>query len=237
MYNHLLVIMCLWGFCVASSLYQTVIFSVADHAYSALASVPSVILTSMAQTMPHIRSLRSLQNNNEGVEQWREGSSLRGWQTDSEAACPLSSDRQMSPLPAWPAADQGRARRLLKWRNLRAPQGVSWSFDVQHKSRVWCWMSWGREAASAVCYKGLVWRVGKEGKILSTDRPLLYFIYFVRERWLWSSCRNLVCGKSGNFLFLNHKFICSTNLLIFFHLQFYSFLLLYISLEFLCFWA
>lgn len=64
---------------------------------------------------------------------WRR--SLRGWQTESEAAYPLSSDRQMSPLPAWPAADQGRARRLLKWRNLRAPQGASWSFDVQHKSK------------------------------------------------------------------------------------------------------
>lgn len=152
-----------------SSLCQTALFSAVDHAYSALALVPSVFLTSMAQTMPHIRSLRSLQNNKEGVEQWREGSSLRGWQTDSEAACPLSSDRQMSPLPALPAADQGRARRLLKWRNLRAPQGVSWSFDVQHKGRVWCWMSWGREAASAVCYKGPAWRAGKEGKILSTD--------------------------------------------------------------------
>lgn len=77
--------------------------------------------------------------------QRRAARSLRGWQTESEAAYPLSSDRQMSPLPAWPAADQGRARRLLKWRNLRAPRGASWSFDVQQKSRVWCWMSWGRE--------------------------------------------------------------------------------------------
>lgn len=126
---------CAYRFSFVSSLCQTAIFSVADHAYSALALVPSDFLTSMAQTMPHIRSLRSLQNNKEGVEQWRERSSLRGWQTDSEPACPLSSDRQTSSLPAWPAADQGRARRLLKWRNLRAPQGVSWSFDVQHKGR------------------------------------------------------------------------------------------------------
>lgn len=140
-------------------------FPVADTAYSALALAPSVFLTSLPQTMPHIRSLRSLQNNKEGVEQWREGSSLRGWQTDSEPACPLSSDRQMSPLPAWPAADQGRARRLLKWRNLRAPQGVSWSFDVQHKGRVWCWMSWERETQplQSVTKAGLIgWEGGKK---------------------------------------------------------------------------
>lgn len=155
-------------------LCRTLIFSSADHAYSPLALAPSVFLSSMTQTMPHIRSLRSLQNNKEGVEQWREGSSLRGWQTDSEPACPLSSDRQMSPLPAWPAADQGRARRLLKWRNLRAPQGVSWSFDVQHKGRVWCWMSWGREAASAVCYKGPIWWL--EGGKNTEHTPDHYYI-------------------------------------------------------------
>lgn len=61
--------MCLAGFCVVSSLCRTAMFSVADHAYTAFAFVPSVFLTSMAQTMPHIRSLRSLQNNKEGVEQ------------------------------------------------------------------------------------------------------------------------------------------------------------------------
>lgn len=133
------------------------------------------------------RYQHSLQNNKKGAERWRARSSLRGWQTDSEPAGPLSSDRQMSPLSAWPAADQGRARRLLKWRNLRAPRGVSWSFDVQHKGRVWCWMSWGREAASAVCCKGLVWWVEKEGKMLSTDGTFYPFCQkiFVKSRLLY----------------------------------------------------
>lgn len=99
----------------------------------------------------------------------------------------------MSPLSAWPAADQGSARRLLKWRNLRAPQGVSWSFDVQHKGMVWCWMSWGREAAATVCYKGPVWRVGKEEKILSTEWPLLFFICFVREKMVVNHTSEFVC--------------------------------------------
>lgn len=165
-----------WFFLVFRSLCQTALFPVADHAMcislSPLCPPDQHGTNNASYQIPAL----SPQNNKEGVEQWLEGSSRRGWQTNSEPACPLSSDRQMSPLPAWPAADQGRARRLLKWRNLRAPQGVSWSFDVQHKGRVWCWMSWGGEAASAVCYKGLAWRVGKEGKILSTDGPLLYFI-------------------------------------------------------------
>lgn len=159
--------------------------------------------------MPHIRSPRSLQNNKEGVERWREGSSLRGWQTDSEPACPLSSDRQMSPLPAWPAADQGRAMRLLKWRNLRAPQGVSWSFDVQHKGRVWCWMSWGREADTAVCYKGPAWRAGKEGKILSTDRPLLYFICFVRGKMVVKHMQEFGVGEI--YFEIPHRSVHKTN--------------------------
>lgn len=143
----------------------------------------------------NVRYQHSLQNNKKGVERWRARSSLRGWQTDSEPAGPLSSDRHMSPLSAWPSADQGRARRLLKWRNLRAPRGVSWSFDVQHKGRVWCWMSWGREAASAVCCKGLVWWLETQGKILSTDSTFLYFLHFV-----WKHLYNpgLLCGLSEN---------------------------------------
>lgn len=168
------------------------IFFVADHAYSALAVAPSVFLTSMAQTMPHIRSLHSLQNNKEGEELWREGSSLRGWQTDSEPACPLSSDRQMSPLPAWPAADQGRARRLLKWRNLRAPQGVSWSFDVQHKGRVWCWMSWERGSLCSL----LQWPslMGREGRKNTEHRQTIpiFHLFLSEGKCLWNTCRNLV---------------------------------------------
>lgn len=41
-------------------LLQGAMLSATDHAYSVLALVPSVILSSLAQTMPDIRSLRSL---------------------------------------------------------------------------------------------------------------------------------------------------------------------------------
>lgn len=64
--------------------------------------------------------------------------------------------------------EPGGCRNEETWELLRG-----WAGHLMSSTRAGCDAEWAEgERQSAVCYKGLVWRVGREEKILSTSKPL-----------------------------------------------------------------
>lgn len=176
---------------VVSSLLETVIFSNACHIYTASASVPPAFLTKHCHISdPGILSRITRRERSNGA---------RGpvWGADRRTAS------QSVPYP-----QTGRCPLSLRGRLLtRGEPGGCWNEETWELLRGWA----GHLMSSTRAGCDAEWAEGERQPLQSVtkaqpdgqrrrgkywaDTPLLYFIYFVRGKWSWNTCRNLLWHK------------------------------------------